>query len=124
MGKAGPRPIGSSCTRKTGSSEIEISPGPNLWHQVHASSDTQRFTPTACPTLQLAQGSLHTSDIPALAPGYGAMPGEIQKCLDEIRSSNPAWKQHYSSYNKRKSWTANCLQDLIPLTLDRSSPQR
>lgn len=50
-------------------------------------------------------------------PGF-ADPGDIAQALAEIRryeSSHDMWAQHYSSYNKRKSWTAIALHGYDPL---------
>ena len=121
MGKAGPRPVWIELheeNRKLRDVAISLGLKPKGDQGPLPRPTSRRSTSMGSPTLQLAQGSLHTSDIPALKLlGCGAMPGEIQKCLDEIASFNPAWEQHYSSYNKRKSWTAIALQDPIPLTL-------
>lgn len=42
-----------------------------------------------------------------------ASPAEIQQALAEISAYSPSWEQHYSSYNKRKSWTAIALQGFV-----------
>ena len=70
------------------------------------------------PTLQLAQGSLHTSDIPALKLlGCGAMPGEIQKCLDEIaRPTRHGSSTTAPTTNARAGQQSLC-RDPIPPTL-------
>lgn len=118
MGKAGPRPVWIELheeNRKLRDVAISLGFKP-VATKVTASSDIKALYIHGEPNpAARVQGSLHPSDIPALKLlGCGAMPGEIQKCLDEIAAFNPAWEQHYSSYNKRKSWTAIALQGFDP----------
>ena len=118
MGKAGPRPVWIELheeNRKLRDVAISLGFKP-VATKVTASSDIKALYIHGEPNpAARVQGSLHPSDIPALKLlGCGAMPGEIQKCLDEISAFNPAWEQHYSSYNKRKSWTAIALQGFDP----------
>lgn len=80
--------------------------------KITASSDIKALYIHGEPTpSKRVQGSLLTSDIPALKLlGSAASPSQISACIQEINAYNPKWEQHYSSYNKRKSWTAIALQ--------------
>lgn len=49
-------------------------------------------------------------------PGF-ASPEEVAQALAEVRAfeaAGPMWAQHYSSYNKRQSWTAIALRGYDP----------
>jgi len=84
--------------------------------KVTASSDIKAlFLKGDAPQNRLS-APLPQSDLPALKLlGFGASEATINTCLSEINSYQPSWEQHYSSYNKRKSWTAIALQGFDPL---------
>lgn len=80
--------------------------------KVSASSDIKAvYLLNAQPAQRIPQGPLHSADEPALKLlGQGATTEQLAACLAEIKAFGPSWEQHYSSYNKRKSWTAIALQ--------------
>jgi len=84
--------------------------------KVAASSDIKSvFLKNDSPLDRLDRIALLQSDYPALKLlGTGASQSTIDACLTEINSYNPSWEQHYSSYNKRQSWTAIALQGFDP----------
>ena len=84
--------------------------------KVSASSDIKSlYLLNDSPLERLSRIALNQADYPALKLlGIGATPDQIQSCLTEINSYNPSWEQHYSSYNKRQSWTAIALQGFDP----------
>ena len=84
--------------------------------KVSASSDIKSlYLLNDSPLERLSRIALNQADYPALKLlGIGATPDQIQSCLAEINSYNPSWEQHYSSYNKRQSWTAIALQGFDP----------
>jgi len=83
--------------------------------KVSASSDIKTLYVKNVNETQRVSGSLFESDIPALKLlGKGADVETVQQCLKEINQFKPPWEQHYSSYNKRKSWTAVALQGFDP----------
>lgn len=84
--------------------------------KVSASSDIKAvYLLNAQPAQRLLQGPLHPADEPALKLlGQGATTEQLEACLAEIKAFSPSWEQHYSSYNKRQSWTAIALQGFDP----------
>lgn len=83
--------------------------------KVAASSDIKSlFLKGTSPAARLSS-ALHPADLPALKHlGCGASAETIAACIAEINAYNPPWEQHYSSYNKRQSWTAIALQGFDP----------
>jgi hypothetical protein len=87
--------------------------------KVTASSDIKALFLKGDDTQNRLSAPLPQSDLPALKLlGFGASEATINTCLSEINSYQPSWEQHYSSYNKRKSWTAIALQGF-----DAADPQ-
>lgn len=84
--------------------------------KVAASSDIKSlYIKGATPSSRLSS-TLHPADLPALKHlGTGASQSTVAACIAEINAYQPPWEQHYSSYNKRQSWTAIALQGFDPL---------
>jgi hypothetical protein len=88
--------------------------------KIAASSDIKSvYILNQSPSSRLSPSYILSSDYPALKlVGTGATQRTIDQCISEINAYKPSWEQHYSSYNKRKSWTAIALQGFDP-----SNPQ-
>lgn len=83
--------------------------------KVSASSDIKALFLKGAITQSRLSAPLPQSDLPALKSlGFGASEATVAACLAEINSYQPPWEQHYSSYNKRQSWTAIALQGFDP----------
>jgi len=76
--------------------------------KIAASSDIKSlYLLNDSPSSRLSS-SFHPADAVALAGLVQtfASADEVTKILSEVKAAQLAWEQHYSSYNKRQSWTA------------------
>jgi hypothetical protein len=83
--------------------------------KISASSDIKALYLRGVHPETRVEGKLASADFPALRLIKPYLTKEqVSTCLAEIAAYKPTWEQHYSSYNKRKSWTAIALQGYDP----------
>lgn len=87
--------------------------------KISASSDIKSlYIINDSPSSRLSS-PFHPADAVALAGLVQnfASPDEVAQMLSEVKTAQLAWEQHYSSYNKRRSWTALAIKGF-----DRNDP--
>jgi hypothetical protein len=83
--------------------------------KIAASSDLKALWLANASVSARVSSDLHPADIPSLRKLSVEPPEDLlARALTEINEYGPRWAQHYSSYNKRQSWTAIALRGFDP----------